>query len=356
MGPSGESLPAPSLVRRRKAVSVSPETLIRTSRFDGCQIPLVIEPATAGLDLVTWAGHQHAQLDALVSEHGAVLLRGFTIESVQTFQHAVSVACGPPLDYTERSSPRTRISGMIFTSTDYAADRSIFLHNEQSYNLTFPLRIAFFCDQPAAAGGDTPIADTRNVLRRVRPQVRDRFLQYGYQLVRNYGGGCGLSWQDAFQTDSPGRVDEHCREHDMLAEWRGDELRTRQIRPVVARHPRSGALSWFNHLTFFHRSTLEPWVQRELEAHFSEDGLPNHTYYGDGSPIEPDVMEELRDAYLREQVTFTWQAGDVLLLDNMLVAHGRAPFSGPRQVRVAMAQPCHWTDVAVRDAALLEHR
>jgi hypothetical protein len=112
-------------------------------------------------------------------------------------------------------------------------------------------------------------------------------------------------------------------------------------------------MSWFNHLTFFHRSTLEPSVSRELDMLASEDRFPNHTFNDDGSPIEAEVVQELRDAYLAEQITFEWRQGDLLLLDNMLVAHGRGPFKGPRQVRVAMARPYKWVDVQVRDVSEL---
>jgi alpha-ketoglutarate-dependent taurine dioxygenase len=333
---------------------VSAETLTNTYHLADCRIPLVVEPALGELDLVAWMAAQRKYVDDLLTVHGALLLRNFAVGSVDGFQRAIREGCGPLLDYIERSSPRTRVSGMVFTSTDHPADQPIFLHNEQSYNLTFPTRIAFYCELAARAGGETPIADTRNVLRRLSPATLARFHDLGYALVRNYGGGCGLSWRAAFQTDSREVVDEHCRRNDITPEWSGDALRTRQIRHVVARHPRSGALTWFNHATFFHVSTLEQSVRRELEQHFPEELLPNHTYYGDGSPIEPGVMDELREAYLQEQTTFCWQSGDVLLLDNMVVAHGRAPFAGPREVRVAMACPCRWEDVVVRERTAVE--
>lgn len=338
---------------RRTAVSLSLENLTRHFHFQGQTLPLVVEPTQPGLDAVVWATHRADHLNALISDSGALLLRNFRIDSVDCFQQVITAACGPLMDYIERSSPRKCVSGKVFTSTEYAAERSIFLHNEQSYNLLFPLRIAFYCEQPAQSGGETPIADTRKVLNRLRPETRRRFQDTGYLLARNYGGGCGLPWQDVFQTGDPERVKEHCRANEIDFEWRGDELRTRQVRPVIARHPHTGALTWFNHLTFFHRSMLEPEVQRELEAHYTEDTLPNHTYYGDGTPIEDHVMQELRDAYIAEQVTFAWQKGDVLLLDNLLVAHGRAQFNGPRKVRVAMAQPWNWADVRIWDVSEL---
>jgi hypothetical protein len=74
----------------------------------------------------------------------------------------------------------------------------------------------------------------------------------------------------------------------------------------------------------------------------SEEDLPNHTYYGDGSPIEPEVLDELRAAYQQETVSFPWQKGDILMLDNMLASHGREPYSGQRQVLVGMAEPYSW--------------
>jgi alpha-ketoglutarate-dependent taurine dioxygenase len=147
-------------------------------------------------------------------------------------------------------------------------------------------------------------------------------------------------------------VERLCRETFIDFEWRPEGgLRTRQRRPVIARHP-SGALAWFNHLTFFHISTLEPDIREHMFENFSEQDLPNNTYYGDGSSIEPEVMEELRTAYLAELTSFQWQAGDILLLDNVLTAHARSPFVPPRKVVVAMAKPCNWAQLSVEPRAV----
>jgi alpha-ketoglutarate-dependent taurine dioxygenase len=79
--------------------------------------------------------------------------------------------------------------------------------------------------------------------------------------------------------------------------------------------------------------------------------LPNHTFYGDGGSIEPDVMQELSSAYVSESVTFEWMAGEVLMFDNMLVAHGRQAFTGARRVVTGLADLCEWTAVCAHLAS-----
>src|SRR5262249_42613829 len=167
-----------------------------------------------------------------------------------------------------------------------------------------------------------------------------RFTQKGWMLVRNFGGGLSLPWQASFHTQDRSEVEAYCRQADIEFEWTGaDSLRTRQVRPAIARHPQTGEMVWFNHILFWHISSLEPNVRDSLLALFKEEELPYNTYYGDGTPIETSAVEEIREAYRQEKVAFSWQRGDILMLDNMLTAHGRNPFVGERRVLAAMGEP-----------------
>jgi alpha-ketoglutarate-dependent taurine dioxygenase len=329
---------------RRKVVSGVPASLVKTSLLAAEQsLPLVIEPAMRGVDLSAWAAGNREFIETNLARHGGLLFRHFNVASAAEFEEFIKACAGAPLEYRERSSPRSPVSGNIYTSTDHPANQSIFLHNENSYQDTWPLKIFFYCATPAARGGETPIADVRKIYARIDPQIRARFAERQWMYIRNFGDGFGLPWPAVFQTTDKTAVEAHCARHGIAVEWKdGDRLRTRAVRPAIAKHPRTGELVWFNHATFFHVTTLEPRLRETLLREFGVADVPTNTCYGDGTAIEPEVLEHLREAYAQETVSFPWQQGDILLLDNMLAAHGRAPYEGARQILVGMAEP--WSD------------
>ena len=332
---------------RRNPINLSAEELVTIEPQNGeGRLPLIMRPAMNGVNLARWAERNRAVIEDRLLHHGALLFRGFDLGTAAEFRSFVKAVSGDPLEYQERSSPRTRVGDQIYTSTDYPEDQSIFPHNEHSYSQTFPLKLFFFCETPALSGGQTPVADTRKIFARLSPQLRERFSEKKWLLVRNYGNGIGLPWQTVFQTSDRSVVEDYCKRAAISVEWKPDGgLRTRQVRPAVIKHPRTGEDAWFNHATFFHVTTLEPSMRDALLADFKEEDLPTNSYYGDGSPIEASVLEELREAYREEMVTFTWETGSVVLLDNILTSHARTPFNGPRRILFAMAEPFTRTDL-----------
>ncbi|MCW7539368.1 TauD/TfdA family dioxygenase [Aquabacterium sp. A7-Y] len=339
---------------RRQALAPSADTLVRfTPPAEGRSLPLLCEPVLPGVDLAAWAAGRREEVERLLLQHGALLWRGFAVDGVAGFHDAVGALSEGALQYQFRASPRTQVDDTrhVYTSTDYPADESIFPHNEHSYSPVFPRKIFFYCDVAPGEGGETPIGDTRTVLQRVPHDIRERFTRERILYVRNYGDGFGLPWQTVFQTDDRGTVEAYCRQQGIRVEWKsGDRLRTRQIGPAVVRHPQTGEAVWFNHGTFFHATTLPASARDALLAEFGPEDLPQNTFYGDGTPIEPEVVELLRSIYLEAMVSFPWQRGDVLMLDNILALHGRHPFRGPRRILTAMAEPMRAADLALAAA------
>ena len=331
----------------RKAVGLSEQGLIRSELLvPGTTLPLLVQPAVEGLNLAAWAESNRGFIETSLSSNGGMLFRGFHVAGVADFEKFISNLSGTLLEYKDPTSPRSKVSGNIYTSTDYPPEHRIPLHNENSYSHTWPLKLFFFCVVAPREGGETPIADVRKVFQRISPETRAMFIEKQVMYVRNFGDGFGLSWQSVFGTEDKRAVEENCREQGIEFEWKdGGRLRTRQVRRAVARHPRTGEMVWFNHGAFFHVSTLEPSIRDVLLSEFSYDDLPYNTFYGDGSAIESEVLDEIRDAYAQETVVFPWQAGDVLLLDNMLAAHARMSYSGPRKIVVGMSEPFDESDL-----------
>jgi alpha-ketoglutarate-dependent taurine dioxygenase len=325
---------------RRQAVSLSSAQMIRAELlYPDRTLPLLVQPNRDTLNLVAWAHSQRDWIERHLTRHGGILFRNCQINGAEELEQFMQAVGGKLLSYTYRSTPRTQVNGKIYTSTEYPPSQTIPLHNEMAYSRQWALKIAFFCTQPAREGGETPIADSRRVYQSIPPEIRDRFAQKQVLYVRNYGENLDLPWQDVFQTTDKAEVEAYCRRTGIAWEWQsGDRLQTRSRAQAIATHPRTAEVVWFNQAHLFHISNLNPSVRSALLAQFGEEELPRHAYYGDGSPIEAEALAAIRAAYDRETVKFPWQQGDVLLLDNMLAAHGRMPFVGSRQVLVGMAQ------------------
>ena len=322
-----------------KVVTLPDGELIKTEFLQpGELFPLVIKPAASDVDLIDWAKNSRTLIETKLQQHGAILFRGFTEPLVSTFEQFALGIC-PQLFGEYGDLPREGMGGKVYGSTPYPADQTIFFHNESSHLHRWPMKIWFFCVQPAQSGGETPIVDCRKVYQLLDPKLREKFAQKQLMYVRNYTDGLDVSWQEFFKTAHKTEVEQYCRQAGIEFEWKdGNKLRTCKRRPAIAKHPKTGEMVFFNQLPLHHISCLDTAVRNSLLSVFGEGNLPRNVYYGDGTAIEDSVMAEIQAVYQQATVSFPWQAGDILMLDNMLAAHSRNPFVGPRKIVVAMGE------------------
>jgi len=303
---------------------------------------LVMTPANPkDFNPIEWIGANKAKIETALHANGGVLLRNFGIYSVSEFNKVVQSLYPNLLDYTYRSTPRTKLGGKIYTTTEYPADRTIPLHNENAYSDSWPNRICFFCAIAPEEGGETPIADSRRVYNKIDSKIRSKFELKGILYVKNYNKGIDLSWQEVFQAENKEDVDKFCKEHGIEAIWKnaeeGPELTTKQVCQATYIHPTTKEKVWFNQAHLFHSSALHSKDRDTLTSALGEQNLPRNTFYGDGEAIETGDLDHIRKIYDEEKITFTWHKGDLMILDNVLVAHAREPFKGERKIVVAMA-------------------
>jgi alpha-ketoglutarate-dependent taurine dioxygenase len=257
---------------------------------------------------------------------------------VDTFERFAASVCSE-LFNENGEHPRESVSGNVYTPVYYPPDQKLLWHNENSFNLRWPMKILFGCARPADRGGETPIVDSRRVFEEIDPEVRRRFLDKQVTYQRNFGAGVGLDWQTVFQTDDRAELERQAAAEGIEIEWKGpDHLCTRFRRPAAARHPVTGEWTWFNQAQHWHVSCLDPETRESMQSLFASEDLPRNCYYGDGTPISDEDMAHILSVYERLEVSFPWQQGDVLLLDNMLVAHARNPFEGERRLLVSLGE------------------
>ena len=305
--------------------------------------PPLLRVEAAG-DAPGWAAEHRDALRAVVTEHGSVLVRGLRLRDAAETE-AVFRRLGSLMSEKEAFAPRHRYSDGVYSSSKWPPNQPMCMHHELSYTLDFPGLMLFACLVAPVDAGATPVADSPTVLRQLPAELVERFERAGWLLVRNYNDEIGASVAEAFGTDDRRAVESYCRANAIKFEWRPDGgLRTWQRRSAVVRHPLTGQRCWFNQIAFLSEWTIDPEVREYLVDEYGEDGLPFNTRFGNGYALDADVVQLINEVYEASTAREPWQAGDLMLVDNVRTAHGRERFEGPREVLVAMSDAVHLAD------------
>lgn len=300
-------------------------------------LPLLLQCADSAVDAFQWLQCEQHALEEKCAHYGALLFRGFHIDSAEKLER-VATMFSPTLVSDNGEHEPVRAGSNIATPVFYAPEKKLLWHNENSFNHRWPRLLWFASVRPADTGGETPLVDSRRVFEAIDPEVRAAFCDKHLMYVRNYGSGLGLNWQHVFQTSDPAELARKCDRDRIAMRWKGDgTLETRAVRPAVVR-TMSGDVSWFNQAQHWHPACLNRNTRASLLRLVAEDDLPRQCRYGDGSPISDEAMEHVVEVYRRWEVVFSWQPGDVLMLDNSAVAHARNPYSGERHHLVALGR------------------
>ncbi|TRX76806.1 non-ribosomal peptide synthetase [Pseudomonas mangiferae] len=307
-----------------------------TALREGHDFPLLAQPEGGDLNVIEWIAQNRPLLEEKLVTHACILFRGFGLRGIEEFEQFAE-AVQPGLYGRYGDLPKKEGGKNTYRSTPYPEQKMILFHNESSHQDRWPRKQMFFCEQPSPKGGATPIVDCREMCRRLPQDVLQTFERKGLLYVRTFTEKLDVSWRHFFKTDSREEVEARCRAAGIDWRWlEDDELQTRTYCPAVISHPLTGERSFFNQVQLHHIQCLDPDVRDDLIGLFGLDNMPRHVYYGDGTPIPDAVMETVGRVYEECAVRFDWQKGDVVLLDNMLAAHARDPYEGPRKIVVAM--------------------
>jgi len=330
------------VVNKDRDIQSAPRSPVRTSFLsDQRTFPLLIEATSSDIDAVAWAREQSQYIEASLGKYGGILLRNFGLRTPQEFE-AFAETIEPELYGSYGDLPKKEGGRRTYRSTPYPERQMILYHNESSHLDRWPRKQWFFCEQPSRVGGATPIVDCREMLRRLPAEMVAEFERKELMYVRTFLPRFDVSWQDFFRTDSKAEVEARLALAGTAWRWLDDDtLQTRNRCPAVITHPVTGDRVFFNQIQLHHVSCLEADVREDLLALAGGlDSMPRHVTYGDGTPIDDQTMAIVGRAYEDCAVRFDWRRGDVVMLDNMLAAHARDPYEGPRKIVVAMGAMC----------------
>jgi alpha-ketoglutarate-dependent taurine dioxygenase len=302
--------------------------------------PRILRPADVGADATPQGLEEYLRatdVARLLAEERAVYFRGFGI-TADSYDGAADLLLANRLAYVHGNSPRTKVGRNLYTSTEYPAEFEISMHNEMSYAHAWPSRILFFCDVAAATGGATPLVDGRLWLESIDPEIRAAFAA-GVRYTQNLhdGMGFGKSWQATFETEDRAAVEAFLDGAEAEWSWQPDgTLRVTQVRRATLEHPVTGTEVWFNQADQWHIAGLGDDAAALAEI-IPEDELPQNAFFADGSPIPAEYITHVQEVGMKTAVDVAWEVGDLLLVDNVAVAHGRRAFTGQRRILVAMA-------------------
>lgn len=316
------------------------ETAVRTATF-----PVTYSFAEE-MDIPSLVGWYKENKEAITKdllEGGAILFQGAGINSVSRFEELTGSIAAKFRNYMDGNYPRRNLKGHVYISTEYDAAYDITMHNELSYSFKWPSQLFFACVIPPGKGGETPLVDSRRILDVMNPDLVKEFEERKIRYIRNLHGGAGMgpSWQETFGTEDRKEVEKYCDQIDIRYVWKDNGgLRLENIRPATRFHPVTNEKVWFNQVDQYHPSHFPKEVYETLIllAEDNEEELPLYVSYGDGGKIGIETIREVIDTIDKIVVVRPWQEGDFVIVDNMLVAHGRKAYEGNRQIVVAMAE------------------
>ncbi|KAL4625981.1 hypothetical protein ACB092_05G063500 [Castanea dentata] len=312
--------------------------------FNGIQFPVVLSPnpksqtPTSSLSLFTEAIKTEKKfLDSVLHKSGAVLLRGFPVNTASDFNDVVEAFGFEELPYVGGAAPRSNVVGRVFTTNDSPPDQKIPFHHEMAQVTTFPSKLFFFCEVEPGSGGETPIVLSHLVYEKMKekhPEFVERLEEHGLLYTRVIGEDDDLSspigrgWKSTFLTKDKSVAEERAANVGTKLEWLEDSVKT-IMGPIPA-------------IKFDKTRQRKIWFNSMVIAYIGWEDARNDPVkavtFGDGKPLPADIVYDCLNILEEESVAFPWQKGDVLLLDNWAALHARKSFDPPRRILASLCK------------------
>lgn len=226
---------------------------------------------------------------------------------------------------------KTISSVNFYTDSDKQQKRTfkLPLHGEMFYTKSRPTLLWFYCVAPPLEDGETTVCDGVQVYQQLSEATKNLFKTKRLKYIRHYADG---EWQGRFQTDDLSELAKFCRESDLnLKIDKGTQaITTEYVYPAIVK------TRWGGQEAFLNSILIVEWQ----EAAGKTDSIVR---LEDNSRIPDDVLLELQEVTERLTYLISWQRGDILMIDNTRMLHGRRAFSDQqRELYTRMCRSVPW--------------
>lgn len=382
----------------------SDERLFETQEHS---MPLVIEAKThKDLNfLIQWLSTHEQDLQHYLAHYGAVLFRGFAINSDQDFEHTMlKIPFFKPIaDAFMAENGRITVDGLryvLHTNAVYKTGGTLYLggfHTENYYSPDVPSYITFYCKKPAHLGGETGLINTTQLFQKLSPALKQKLTEKAFFVAKWSLTECMERYQLSEE-----ELLKLCSHYGLPVLGEGAARFVLMYKPSVFEHPITGKKAL--QLNLFELPTLNDALRKRFVANYNGDawfwhrifwrmpaGLfnllefsavlsiafvhsPKHSlqilknkmvsWYQArkvesiqaervGSIFSEDEVQELASLMQQNYSGFLWQQGDLLLVDNKQVMHAGMPGSGERCIRAMVGNTIQMSYSALQKGELL---
>lgn len=324
-------------------MSILISKLAGQKQVNGLDFPLLITPPSTEVESsedasLAWVSENKAKLHELLIKHGALLLRGFPVDSSLAFERMLDSTDYLNMPYIGGAAPREKVTeSRIVTANESPATEKIPFHHEMAQVPTPPGYIFFYCDTPSPVGGSTSILHSSEICDtffNIDPQFATKVESQGVRYIRvmpaetDRSSAIGRSWKETFQVTSKEEAEGAMREAEMEWEWLADgTLRTfTRVLPAVRLDSETQRKVFFNSIAAVYTGWNDSRNKGETAV-----------LTADGEVMDAQVLERLVSAMDEQCVNFRWHKGDVLWINNHTVLHARQPFEGDRRILASIA-------------------
>lgn len=310
---------------------------------NGQVFPYIVSPAAESdfsdaNKTCAWIKNNIDYIQSCLLQYGAILFRDFPIKNPENFDQFVKAFGYDALPYVGGAAPRTLVVGNVFTSNEAPPEMLIPFHHEMAQVPTYPSVLFFYCNISPPEGGQTPLVISNLVyeqMLKLNESFVNKLKEVGVKYTRVLPNGddptspIGRGWQSTYGTTNKEEAEKKALELVGQIEWLPDGcLKTvTDVLPAVRENMRTGKMTWFNSIIAVYRG----W-------HDCRNSPETSITFGDGSPMDPVVMATLENVLSELAIDFMWKEGDVVMVDNRQVLHGRRSFVPPRKILAALCK------------------